>query len=157
MAGIAVARTEGEKVLLGWVERVWIGDRQLELEAKLDTGADTSSVHATRIRRSRSKSGTLWIEFRLADAASGRAIRFKKRLIRYAYIKEHEGPSQKRPVVELEICLGNEEREVEVSLFDRSSFQYPVLLGRNALEGLVVVDPALEFTADPSCPVRGQP
>jgi hypothetical protein len=153
----AETRIEGERTLLGWVERVWVGESRLELEAKLDTGADTSSIHATRIRRFRSQSGQRWVEFRLADAASGRTIRFKKRLVRYAYIKEHEGPSQKRPVVELTICLGNEEREVEVSLVDRSGFEYPVLLGRNALEGHVVVDPAVELTADPTCAVRERP
>jgi hypothetical protein len=157
LVAMAAARTQGEKTLLGWVERVWVGESRLELEAKLDTGADTSSIHATRIRRFRSQSGQRWVEFRLADAASGRTIRFKKRLVRYAYIKEHEGPSQKRPVVELTICLGNEKREVEVSLVDRSGFQYPVLLGRNALEGHVVVDPAVKLTADPTCAVRERP
>lgn len=145
------------KDIFGWVERVLVGDSQLELQAKLDTGADTSSIHATGIRRFRSANRRLWVEFRLADVVAGRTVRFKKRLVRYAYIKEHEGPSQKRPVVNLTVCLGDHEKEIEVSLVDRSGFQYPVLLGRNALEGHVVVDPELRFTAEPACPPGERP
>jgi len=153
LSALAVAPARaGEKDIFGWVEHVLVGESQLDLKAKLDTGADTSSMHASKIRRFRSKDRDLWVEFRLTDTESGRTIRYKKRLVRYAYIKEHEGPSQKRPVVDLTICLGDHEKEIEVSLVDRSGFQYPVLLGRNALEGHVVVDPGLRFTAKPVCP-----
>lgn len=146
-----------KKDIFGWVEHVLVGESQLDLQAKLDTGADTSSLHATKIRRYRSSNKKLWVEFRLTDESTGRSIRFKKKLIRYAYIKEHEGPSQKRPVVGLTICLGDHEKEIEVSLVDRSGFQYPVLLGRNALEGHVVVDPELRYTASPGCPPVERP
>ena len=139
------------KDIFGWVEPVLVGKSRVELEAKLDTGADTSSMHAAKIRRFRSKDRKLWVEFRLTEQETGRTIRFKKKLVRYAYIKEHEGPSQKRPVVNMKICLGDHEKDIEVSLVDRSGFQYPILLGRNALEGHVVVDPELRNTARPSC------
>jgi len=147
----------GKKDIFGWVEHVLVGESQLDLQAKLDTGADTSSMHASKIRRYRSEDRKLWVEFRLSDGSSGRTIRYKKKLVRYAYIKEHEGPSQKRPVVNLAICLGDHEKEIEVSLADRSGFQYPVLLGRNALEGHVIVDPGQRFTAKPTCPAKEEP
>jgi len=150
----AVPVRAAEKDIFGWVEHVLVGQSQLDLQAKLDTGADTSSLHASKIRRYRAKDKQLWVEFRLSDEESGRSVRYKKKLVRYAYIKKHDGPSQKRPVVKIEICLGDHEREVEVSLVDRSGFQYPVLLGRNALEGLIVVDPELELTTKPTCPPR---
>jgi len=151
VGGYSPARAR-EKDIFGWVEHVLVGDSQLDLMAKLDTGADTSSIHATKIRRYRSSNRELWLDFRLTDESSGRTIRFKKKLVRYAFIKEHEGPSQKRPVVNMTICLGDHKKEIEVSLVDRGVFQYPVLLGRNALEGHVVVDPELSHTARPSCP-----
>jgi hypothetical protein len=153
---MAPARAE-KKDIFGWVEHVLVGDSRLDLKAKLDTGADTSSIHATRIRRFRSSEGALWVEFRLTDDSADRTIRFKKKLVRYAFIKEHEGPSQKRPVVNMRFCLGDHENDVEVSLVDRSGFQYPVLLGRNALAGHVVVDPDLRLTAKPVCPSRDKP
>lgn len=141
-----------KKDIFGWVERVEIGNSRLMMEAKLDTGADTSSLDASKIRRYREKDGDRWVEFLVVGKNSGRRIRYKKRLIRYAYIKEHEGPSQRRPVVEIAVCLGGHFDEVEVSLVDRSGFQYPVLLGRNALANVALVDAGESFTTDPSCP-----
>ena len=142
-----------KKEILGWVEHVRVGKSRLELTAKLDTGADTSSLDASKIRRFRGKSGNRWVEFRVEDQ-TGRRIRFKKPLVRTAYIKEHKGPSQKRSVVMMEVCLGEYLQEIEVTLVDRSDFAYPVLLGRNALEGLAVIDPAMTLTKEPRCPVE---
>jgi len=143
-----------KKEILGWIEHVRVGRSRLELTAKLDTGADTSSLDATKIRRFRGKDGNRWVEFRVEEDHTGRRVRFKKPLVRNAYIKEHKGPSQKRSVVLMEICLGEYLQEIEVTLVDRSDFAYPVLLGRNALEGLAVIDPALTLTKQPGCPVE---
>jgi hypothetical protein len=55
------------------------------------------------------------------------------------------------------ICLGDHLMEIEVSLVDRSGFAFPVLLGRNALEGRAVVDSELEYTAGPNCPAEDLP
>lgn len=143
-----------KKEILGWVEHVRVGKSRLELTAKLDTGADTSSLDATKIRRFRDKDGERWVEFLVEEDKTGRRVRFKKRRVRTAYIKEHKGPSQKRSVVLMEICLGEYLQEVEVTLVDRSDFAHPVLLGRSALEGLAVVDPALTMTKEPRCPAE---
>lgn len=145
-----------KKEILGWIEHVRVGKSRLELTAKLDTGADTSSLDATKIRRFRSKDGNRWVEFRVEEDHTGRRVRFKKQLVRNAYIKEHKGPSQKRSVVLMEICLGEYLQEIEVTLVDRSDFAYPVLLGRNALEGLAVIDPALTLTKQPHCPIEAK-
>lgn len=144
--------TSTKKEILGWVEHVKVGKSRLELTAKLDTGADTSSLDATKIRRFKGRDGQRWVEFLVEEEKTGRRVRFKKRRVRTAYIKEHKGPSQKRSVVLMEICLGEYLQEVEVTLVDRSGFIHPVLLGRNALEGLAVVDPAMTMTKEPRCP-----
>ncbi len=147
----APAAAAGDKDLLGWAERVLVGRSQLVLRAKLDTGADTSSLSATRIRRYR-RGSERWVEFTVVDETSGRRVRFKRPLLRRVRIKEHDGSGQSRPVVKVEICLGDHQRRVEVSLVDRSNFDYPMLLGRRALEGIAVVDPELRFTTRPDCP-----
>jgi len=154
MSAFARTASPAKKEILGWVEHVRVGKSRLELTAKLDTGADTSSLDATKIRRFRGKDGERWVEFLVEEDKTGRRVRFKKRRVRTAYIKEHKGPSQKRSVVLMEICLGEYLQEVEVTLVDRSDFVHPVLLGRSALEGLAVVDPALTMTKEPRCPVE---
>src|SRR3546814_6895345 len=61
---------------------------------------------------------------------------------------ESAAPS-KRPVVELEMCLGDVKRTVEVNLTDRSSFNYPLLIGAKALRKFdAAVNPARRYTAD---------
>lgn len=150
-SGDSLLAASRSKDIFGWVERVEVGESRLELEAKLDTGADTSSLDATKIRRYRQKDGDRWVEFLVVDRAGGRRIRYKKRLIRYAYIKEHEGPSQRRPVIQMEICLGDHLAEVEMNLVNRSGFDYPILLGRNALEDVALVDASESFTTPPEC------
>jgi hypothetical protein len=144
------------KDLLGWLEMVEVGESRLTMKAKLDTGADTSSLDATRIRRYRS-SGRTWVEFRVESEGGDRKVTFRRPVVRMVRIKEHDGEHQRRPVVEVEICLGTHWKRVQVSLIDRSEFTYPLLLGRRALEGLAVVDPELSYTREPGCRRKKKP
>ncbi|RMH17396.1 MAG: hypothetical protein D6696_15830 [Acidobacteria bacterium] len=151
-AGAAAAES---KDLFGWAERVLIGPGRLQLDAKLDTGADTSSLDAAHIRRIRRGNQRL-IRFELIDRESGETITVERPLIRRATIKRHGGEHQRRPVVAIDVCLGTHLlRQIEVTLIDRSEFNYPLLLGRSALEGVAVVDPELSFTQKPRCAMKG--
>lgn len=148
----AQAEAVKSKDIFGWVEWVEVGRHEITLKAKLDTGAATSSLDAQDIRRLvRRSSGERFVEFTLHDPDSGESIRLKKPLVRQVRIKQHDGSHQVRPVVAIDICVGDHFDTVEVSLIDRSEFLYPMLLGRSALEGRVVVDPEVTFTRDPEC------
>ena len=138
------------KDIYGYLEDVVLIDVGFELPAKLDTGADTSSLDATRIKRFRRKDVS-WVRFTVENPENGELVTLEKHYVRSARIKRHDGEHQRRPVVNIELCLGGERREVEVSLIDRSAFDYPVLLGRSALEGIALVDSELTFTSEPSC------
>ncbi len=49
-----------------------------------------------------------------------------------------------RPVIELDICMGQARRTIEVNLTDRSAFQFPLLIGSEALKHFdALVDPSL--------------
>ena len=158
-AAVSAETSGGGQDLFGWVEWVLVGEREMKLKAKLDTGAETSSLDATGIRiLRRRQSGERFVEFQLTNDDSGRTITFKKRRVREARIKQHDGSFQTRPVVMIAVCLGDHLQEVEFTLIDRSHFLYPVLLGRSALAHLAVVDPSLTFSRDPTCPdVKGGP
>jgi hypothetical protein len=138
--------------VLGFAERVYVGELQLAMNAKLDTGADTSSVFATGIRLERKQpDGTRWIEFRLTGM-DGRVIKFRKKLIRYAQIKLKTGGTVRRPVVSIPVCIGGILADAEVNLADRSEFNFPMLIGREFMAHKLIVDPALEHVADDVCP-----
>lgn len=135
----------------GWVEAVRIYPNNMRLKAKLDTGAKTSSLHALNIKEI-TRGNDTWVSFSVPTQDENKKIRFELKVQRFVRIKRHNGKFQRRPVVNLDICLGKAlTPSVEFSLIDRSEFNYPVLLGRNFLEGNSVVDAARSFTREPDC------
>jgi len=148
---IAGSKSEPQqKEIYGYLEDVVLSGVGIELPAKLDTGADTSSLDATQIKRFR-RSDVSWVRFTIEDPENGELVTLERHYVRSARIKRHDGEHQRRPVVEVDVCLGGESYAVEVSLIDRSQFDYPILLGRSALEGVALVDSELTFTTSPDC------
>jgi hypothetical protein len=138
-----------DKQIFGWVERVRIQPGNVLLEAKLDSGAEYSSLDATNITEFE-RQGEKWVRFDL-NHRQGKAVSMEGKLIRYAPIKRHYGKSQRRPVIRLRLCLGNYSAETQINLVDRTGFIYPLLIGRKFMEGHVIIDPNLKFTVDPVC------
>ncbi|MCY1415200.1 ATP-dependent zinc protease [Pseudomonas sp. JV241A] len=128
-------------------------------KAKMDTGALTASLSAKDIERF-TRDGEDWVRFRVATKDADGKV-YEHKLARISKIKNRADEDEdgegaeisKRPVVDLELCLGDVKRTVEVNLTDRSSFNYPLLIGAKALrEFKAAVNPARRFTADkPSC------
>lgn len=149
LAGTVVHARSQE--IMGWVEWVHVFDTEFRVKAKLDTGAATSSLDATDIEAFKRK-GKSWVRFTVTDPATQESEVLEKRRKRVVRIVRHNGKHQKRYVVELDVCLGEERQSIEVSLIDRSQFIYPLLLGRSALEKMgIVVDPSDTFVMRPAC------
>jgi hypothetical protein len=140
---------------VGWIERVKLGTDGIVVAAKLDTGADTSSLHAENIRWVKRADGD-WVAFDVVGA-TGEKARFEHKVVRIARIKRDSAPAQSRPTIVLGVCLGNVYRLTEVNLTDRSRFNYEMLVGRSFLAGRFAVDSARMNTVEPACkeaPVR---
>ncbi|WP_348692598.1 RimK/LysX family protein [Stutzerimonas balearica] len=77
----------------------------------------------------------------------------KQRVEEGGVAAEGEPPRARRPLVSLELCIGDERREAQVNLTDRSHFDYPLLIGAETIRDLqAAVDPAQRYTAGrPSC------
>jgi len=143
---------------VGWVEWVRVEPGGQELKAKLDTGARTSSLSALDLEVVETPDGVDRVRFRLeGPEGDGSDPWVERPVVRWVRIKRHDARPDRRPVVEMEICLGGIRRAVETSLADRSKFNYPVLLGRNFLADAVVVDAAATFTRGRCTPEAGAP
>jgi len=143
---------------VGWVEWVRVEPGGQELKAKLDTGARTSSLSALGLEGIETPDGIDRVRFRLEGPEGDRPGPWVERpVVRWVRIKRHDARPDRRPVVEMEICLGGIRRVVETSLADRSKFIYPVLLGRNFLADAVVVDAAATFMRGRCTPEAGAP
>lgn len=150
----SLALAEGKKPY-GLHESVIIpGLSSAPIKAKLDTGAETSSLGAGDISLFK-KDGADWVRFTPQIAG---AKEMEMPVTRHSRIKRRadgtgESASLQRPVVMLEICFDGKKHSMEANLADRSRFTYPLLIGSNALISFgAVVDPALSHRAAVSCP-----
>ncbi|MFC3939360.1 ATP-dependent zinc protease [Pseudomonas gingeri NCPPB 3146 = LMG 5327] len=153
-----------EKTVYGLNEYANLVGIDLEVAAKLDTGAKTASLSARDIKRFK-RDGESWVRFYLAiDAAHSHPIELP--LTRVSKIKRRSGdydPDEDkaytaRPVIALNVCMGTALRSIEVNLTDRSAFQYPLLIGSEALKRFdALVDPSLKYAAGkPACTADAQ-
>ncbi|MBM7059383.1 ATP-dependent zinc protease [Pseudomonas sp. UL073] len=156
LPGLSLA---ADKTVYGLNEYATLAELDLQVAAKLDTGAKTASLSARDIKRFK-RDGETWVRFFLAiDDAHVHPI--ERPLARISKIKrrsgdynaEEEKTYTARPVIELEVCMGSALRSIEVNLTDRSAFQYPLLIGSEALKRFgALVDPSLKYAAGkPDC------
>lgn len=142
-------------VPVGWVEKVTLPKLKKKYDAKLDTGATTSSIHAEIITKINEKNTEIGekIKFALISDKGERTV-IKRPLVRWARIKSREGDGKfhSRPVVDMTFCLAGATIRGEVNLTDRDHFNYAVLIGRNMLaDAHLVVDSTQTYTKQPKC------
>lgn len=137
------------KIVYGYVEKVTLLDKNITLSAKLDTGAKTASLSAIRIKEV-NENGKTYLTFTVPTKSED--YFFKAEYAGRVRIKPRMGEYQKtpvafkRPMIKLKVKLGNQVRLITFNLTNRKRFNYPILLGRDALvafEG--VVDPSSAF------------
>lgn len=156
---LALPVMAAEPTLYGRYEYIKLPEIGETLQAKMDTGALTASLSAKNIELF-TRDGEEWVRFMLATKGASSKV-YEHKVARISKIKSRadedeekdEPVSAKRPVVDLEMCLGDVKRTVEVNLTDRSSFNYPLLIGAKALREFgAAVNPARRYTADkPDC------
>ena len=133
-----------EKMTLGAVEDIILLPWGIRLPARIDTGAAKSSLDARELKVHEDR-----VEFKLPRKYSSLHLRLP--VIEWRHVRTPEG-LERRPVVELEICLGSKRIRTLVNLADRSMVKYPLILGRNFLKEDFVVDVKRRRTARPNCP-----
>ena len=136
--------------IVGWVENAVLVGPGIKLRAKLDTGAETSSLDAVIIKKFR-KHGKRWVRFQLTDRQTGKEHIVVRERVRTTGVIQHDGRAQVRPVVLMNLCIASRLLATEVSLIDRSEFNYPLLLGRNTLKSFALIDPDNIFLSEPDC------
>lgn len=142
--------SEAKKMKIGWVERVRVFPGNLLMMAKIDTGADNSSIHATNIEAFK-KNNEQWVRFTVTPFQGDPTV-IERPVFRMTQITRHGVPDEDRLVVKMGICLGPVYKEdMEINLADRSNFEYKMLIGRSFLRGEAIVDPSKEFTQEPQC------
>lgn len=132
------------RLVIGCIEPVDIPSLGLfGLEARVDTGAQTSALHVENLREL--GGGRVGFDVR-PPRGRGAKQRFVLPVARRGRVRASTGALTSRVFVALRVQLGPTLRRVEVGLVDRRKMEFRMLLGRSALAGYFVVDPALERT-----------
>lgn len=141
-----------ETPAIGWIERVHILPANIQFIAKIDTGADNSSLHATDIEIHDAIDGKR-VRF-VVQNRNGETARLDLPLVRMASIKRKNSDPLVRPVVWMQLCLGHIKKTTEVNLANRSNFEYRMLIGRSYLQNTYLVDSSKQETSAPACLVE---
>ncbi len=149
--GLTVPVTAAEKSIIGWVEpvKIIIDNDGPEFAAKIDTGADYSSIDIESLELLQKKFEP-WLRFKIKDD-KGKFHTLELPIYKITRTKRKGIESQPRFVVIMDICLGRIRKSARVSLLDRHNYKYRLLLGRNFLKNDFVVDPAIKNTTAPKC------
>lgn len=134
-------------VVIGWNERIDLPEWGVKrLRAKADTGARTSALHVENVKtlpRDRISFDVL-----LHRRVTNRRVRVVARISRRARVRSSTGEYSYRYFVRTLMRVGTVEREIEISLVDRSDMIFRMLLGRTALAGSFIVDPSHKNLCD---------
>jgi len=134
---------------IGWIENVKLTSKNITMNAKIDTGADNSSIHATNISLYE-KDNIKMVRFTV-ESEDGEVAEFDQPLIRVANIKRKGAEPLARPVVSVNLCIGKTLKTAHVNLANRENFEYRMLIGRSYLQDLYLVNSSAKYTVDPDC------
>lgn len=132
------------RIIVGGEE--WCALPELDIpaiKARVDSGAKTSSLHAFNIH-SFERDGETWVRFEVHPLQSDRqtTISCEARVIDQRLVKSSSGAGQKRYVVRTPMQYGGQRWDIELTLTNRDSMGYRMLLGREAMNGRILVDPS---------------
>jgi ribosomal protein S6--L-glutamate ligase len=112
------------------------------IRARVDSGARTSALHAFNIQTFR-RAGETWVSFEVHPVQNDRRIvtRHEAKVVDRRDVRNTGGIAERRYVIRERLQLGEDSWEIELTLANRDSMGYRMLLGRSAMVGRMLVDP----------------
>ncbi|WP_261977665.1 ATP-dependent zinc protease [Marinobacter sp. F3R11] len=136
------------KVIVGEVENFYLAGPGLIYKARIDSGAETSSIDARNITRFERDGGN-WVRFDVPVPGTDDLITLEKEISRRVkVIQASADEAERRVVVELQFTIGDHQQVAEFTLADRSNLTYQALIGRNVLRDVMLIDVGKEYATE---------
>lgn len=133
--------------MLGWREWVSLPDLNItHIKAKIDTGARSSALHAFAIDPYR-KGGQRWIMFAIhpIQKHSDVAIECHALIKDRRLVSDSGGHKQRRYVIESRLILGQSIITAEITLTNRDTMLFRMLIGRTTMNNHFIIDPNASY------------
>jgi hypothetical protein len=140
------AKDNQPKISIGVLENVILLPWRIKMPARIDTGAATSSLDARELKIKDNQA-----EFKLPPKYGG--VKITLPIVGWKVVRSAES-KERRPVVEIDLCIGSRQLRTQINLNDRSQVRYPLIIGRNVLIENFTVDCDRTYCAPPSCPAE---
>ena len=133
--------TSDKKMIVGESEIITIDEFNTSLDSFMDTSSETSSLDA-RDLQIYTLEGQKWAKFKMkVNGENKPGVLFETKVIRFDRVKQSSQKSLvRRPVIKMNVTMGNYHKELELNLMSRKRYYYPLLIGRNFIAGVAVVD-----------------
>lgn len=135
------------KLIVGWREWLTLPELRIPaIKAKIDTGARTSALHAFELNTFRER-GQLRVRFGIHPLQKRRDIEIfcEADVTDHRMVTDSGGHREKRYVITTPVRLGEQEWTIEVTLTNRDTMLFRMLLGRTAMRGRLLVNPGSSF------------
>lgn len=135
------------KLTVGWREWVALPELGIEhIKAKVDTGARTSALHAFSVRAFTRK-GVKMVRFKIHpyQRRDDIVIECTAPVLERRWVTDSGGHKEQRYVIESRLKLADQLWPIELTLTNRDSMKFRMLLGRTAMKGKLIVNPASSY------------
>jgi hypothetical protein len=130
-------QTLDSKIIIGQIQMIKITPPKVILEARIDTGATTTSIDARDITEFE-RDGKKWVKYTVIHGKKKHEL--ESPIDKTVLIKRHGKEAQERYVIKMRVSAGTITQLIDVTLADRSEYKFPILIGRNFLKDYFIVD-----------------
>jgi hypothetical protein len=144
-----------ERQIIGYIEDVRIFPGDAPFTAKIDSGADNSSIDVGAFEEFE-RDGRRWVRFVLTGA-DGAKVTVERPVLRIVKVRRSGTDTQRRYVINIGVCLGRHYEDAEANLNMRGGMGHRMLIGRHFLGDRFLIDTAAKHLTKPDCPGAPRP